>query len=74
MHGYWYNILMPSSYTYILRDDKLAAHVYFHLVLASKFSLPLTTHGGKDNYSSYELDGNVIDIIWDTLDQVKLID
>ncbi len=70
VQGYWYDILRRSSCTYIHRDDKLVAHVYSHLILTSKFSLPLTTHGVKGSYASYELDGNVIDIIFDTLDQV----
>jgi hypothetical protein len=70
VQGYWYNILILGSYTYIFRDDKLVAHVYSHLVLASKFSLPPTTHGIKCSYASYELDSSVINIIYDTLDQV----
>jgi len=68
--GYWYDIVRPSSFTYILKDDKLVAHVYFHLVLISKFSLPFIVHKVKGNYASYELDGNVINIIFNTLDQV----
>ncbi len=42
-------------------------------MLASKFSLPPIAHVVKGNYASYELDGNVIDLIFEALDQVKLL-
>ncbi len=58
----------------MLRDDKHVAHVYSHLMLASKFSLPPIADGVKGNYASYELDGNVIDLIYEPLDQVELLD
>lgn len=72
--GYWYDILRLGSHTYILRNDKPIAHVYSHLVLVSKFFLLPIAHGIKGNYASYELDGSVIDIISDILNQVELID
>jgi hypothetical protein len=74
VQGYWYDIFKLGSCTYILKNDKPIAHVYSHLVLASKFSLPPIAHGIKGSYASYELDGSVIDIISDTLDQIKLLD
>jgi hypothetical protein len=43
-------------------------------MLASKFSLPPIADGVKGNYASYELDGNVIDLIYEPLDQVELLD
>jgi hypothetical protein len=74
VQGYSYDILRLGSCTYILRNDKPVAHVYSHLVLASKFFLPPTAHGIKGSYASYELDGYVINIIFDTFDQVELLD
>lgn len=57
----------------MVRDDKLVAYVYSHSVLASKFSLPFTTHVMKGNYASYELDGNVINLTSKALDEVELL-
>jgi hypothetical protein len=57
----------------MVRDDKPIAYVYSHLVFAFKSSLPFTTHAMKGNYASYELDGNVINLIYEALDQVELL-
>jgi hypothetical protein len=55
LRGFWYDKLFVSSQTYLLRDEKHVAYVFSHLILASKFSIPLTCHKIKGKYTSYEL-------------------
>ncbi len=48
--------------------------MFSHLVLASTFSIPPTTHAMKGNYATYEHINEVVDIILRTLEDVKLLD
>jgi hypothetical protein len=61
--GLWYERLKEGSRTYLLRDDKEPSTVYSHLVLTSKFSLPLIVHSIKNRLSGFELQVEVKEII-----------
>jgi hypothetical protein len=63
LHGFWYDRLYVGSCTYLLKDDKPSAYIFSHLILASKFSMPPTSHIVKGKYASYELLLKVMDII-----------
>jgi hypothetical protein len=44
------------------------------LVLASKFSMPPTSHVVKGNYATYELTDEVIGVILEASELVRLLD
>jgi hypothetical protein len=58
----------------MLRDDKLHAFVFSHLILASKFSMPPACHVVKGNYATYELTNEITKVILEALDAVRLLD
>jgi hypothetical protein len=74
LHGIWYIKLSPNSCSYLLRDDKSLAYVFSHLILASKFPMPPTSHIVKGRYVSYKLSMEVVDIISNALEVAKLFD
>jgi hypothetical protein len=47
---------------YLLENSPLAFE-YFHLIMASKFSMPPTTHFVRGLLNTYELSTKVLDII-----------
>lgn len=61
--GFSYDRLSISRCTYLLRGDKPPTYIFSHLILASKFSMPPTSHIMKGKYASYELLPQVIDIV-----------
>jgi hypothetical protein len=63
LHGLWYEKLCPSNIFYYLLEDSPPMYVYSHLVVASKFVLPPTTHVVKGSLCTYELFANVLTII-----------
>jgi hypothetical protein len=48
--------------------------MFLHLILASKFSMPPTTHAMKGNYATYEHVNEVADIILGALEDLRLLD
>jgi hypothetical protein len=48
--------------------------VFSHLILASKISLPPTSHMVKGSYATYEPKDDVIEIILDALEAFQLLD
>jgi hypothetical protein len=48
--------------------------VFSHFILASKFSLPPTSHMVKGNYATYELKDDVTKIILEALEAFQLLD
>jgi hypothetical protein len=59
----WYERLKEGSCTYLLRNDREPSTVYSHLVLISKFSLPLIAHFIKNRLSGFELQIEVKELI-----------
>jgi hypothetical protein len=67
-------VLQSGSRTYLLKDDKLLAYVFSHLVLASKFSLPPTTLMVRKTYATYELFSEAISLIMVALKATQLLE
>jgi len=63
IHGLWYERLCPSSRSYYLLEDSPPTFVYFHLAVASKFSMPPTMHTVRGSLCIYELSDEVLGII-----------
>jgi hypothetical protein len=63
VRGYCYEWLQVESHSYILQNDQPLAFVFSHLIFASKFSLPPTSHMVKGSYITYELKDDVIEFI-----------
>jgi hypothetical protein len=74
LHGFWYDKLFVGSRTYLLKNDKPHDYIFSHLILASKFSMPPTSHIMKGKYASYELLLKVMDIILDVIKAIELLD
>ncbi len=74
LREFWYDRLFVGSCTYLLRGDKPPAYIFSHLTLASKFSMPPTSHILKGKYASYELLPQIMDIISDVIETIYLLD
>jgi hypothetical protein len=61
--GVWYERLRLGSRSYILLKDSPLDFVYFHLIIASKFKMPPTTHSVRDCNATYELVPDVINVM-----------
>ncbi len=74
LHGLRYEKICPGNKFYYLLEDSPPMYVYSHLVVASKFLLPPTTHVVKGSLCTNELSANVLAIIqkgiscWQSLD------
>jgi hypothetical protein len=69
----WYERLQPSSRLYILLKDSTPTFVFSHLIVASKFKMPPTTHSVRGSNVIYELTVDVIGIIHLGLDVHRLV-
>lgn len=63
IRGVWYERLWPGSRSYILLKDSPLAFVYSHLIIASKFKMPPTTHSVRGCNATYELVHDVMNVI-----------
>jgi hypothetical protein len=63
LHGLWYERLCLGNKSYYLLEDSPPTYVYPHIVVASKFVLPPTTHVVRGSLCTYELSANVLVII-----------
>lgn len=66
-----YNVLVATLIFF--RNDKPKTFVFSHLVLASKFIMPPTAHTMKGIGSSFELKPNVLKIILNATEEVRLL-
>jgi hypothetical protein len=74
VRGFWYWQLQPRSHSYTPCDDKVVAFVFFHLILASKFSMPPTLHVVKGKYDTYDLTHDVQKVTLEAFDAFKFLD
>jgi hypothetical protein len=73
VRGYCYEKLQFNSRSYQLQDDKPLVYVFSHLILASKFSMPPTSHFVKGRYVTYELIAKVVEVIMEALKSINLL-
>ena len=74
MRGNYYERVREDSRSYYLLDDAPVVYQYSHLVVASKFSIPPTTHFMKGRYRTYESTLEIADIINAGIAAYKLAD
>lgn len=62
-YGLYYEWLRLGSRTSYLQEDHPLVYAYSHLVVASKFNMPPTTHYVKGSMATYVLTDEVSQII-----------
>ncbi len=67
-------VALTQSWTYYLNENSPPPWVYSHLVIASKFPMPLTVHVLRSNFATYELLEKVLGIIEEGLEAFTLFD
>jgi hypothetical protein len=56
----WYDLLRSRSRTYFFNDDAQPTYIYSHLVYATKFIMPPTSHNVRGNYLTFELPNDIL--------------
>jgi len=72
--GCYYDLFQPRSRTYMLNDESQLAYIYSHLVCASNFALPPTTHNIRGSYLTFELLVDIFQLIEKALEDLRLLD
>jgi hypothetical protein len=57
--------------TYYFNDDAPLAYIYSHLVYASKFAMPPTSHSIRGSYPTFELPNETLILIEETLKDLR---
>jgi hypothetical protein len=63
IQGWYYELIQPRSKTYYFNDSGQPTYVYSHIVCASKFVMPPTSHIVKGNYPTFELPNDTFQLI-----------
>jgi hypothetical protein len=61
--GHYYDLIRPRSKSYYFNDEVRLAYIYSHLVCASKFAMPPTSHNVHGSYSTFELQNETLQLI-----------
>jgi hypothetical protein len=67
LQGLRYERLCPHNRSYYLLGESPPTYVYSHLVVASKFTMPPTTHAVRGSLCTYELSSEVLVIIHESI-------
>jgi hypothetical protein len=70
---WYYELIWPTSKTYYFNYSGQPAYVYSHIMHASKFVMPLTSHTVKGNYSTFELPNETLQLIEKSLKDLRLM-
>jgi len=70
---WYYELIWPASKTYYFNDSGQPAYVYSHIMHASKFVMPPTSHTIKGNYSTFELPNETLQLIEKSLKDLRLM-
>jgi hypothetical protein len=54
--------------------QSLLIYIYSHLVCVSKFAMPPTSHNIRGSYSNFELPVETLQLIEETLEDLRLLD
>jgi hypothetical protein len=60
--------------TYYFNDDVPLAYIYSHLVCASKFAMPPTSHSVIRSYPTFELPNETFHLIEKALEDLRHLD
>jgi hypothetical protein len=63
LRSYWYHRKRKNSQTFVLLDTSPFAFCYSHLVLCTKFAMPLSAHKCKSSLPTYTLECKVEETI-----------
>ncbi len=71
IQGRYYDLLQLGSMTYYFNDDAPFAYIYSHLVYASKFAMPPTSHNIRGSYPTFELPNETLLLIEEALKDLR---
>ncbi len=71
IQGRYYDLLRLGSMTYYFNDDVPLAYIYSHLVYASNFTMPLTSHNIRGSYPTFELPNETLLSIKEALKDLR---
>ncbi len=71
---HYYDLLRLRSQIYYFNDDIVPAYVYSHIICASKFVMPPTSHNVTGNHPTYELPNETLQLIKETLEDRHAMD
>jgi hypothetical protein len=57
---WYYELIQLANMTYNFNDNGQLAYIYSHIVCASKFVMPPTSHTLKQNYPTFELPNDTL--------------
>jgi len=69
-----YYDLLRLSQIYYFNDGIVPAYVYSHIICASKFVMPPTSHNERGNHPTYELPNETLQLIKETLEDRHAMD
>jgi hypothetical protein len=72
IHEHWYDLLRVGNRTYLFNDNAQPAYIYSHLVCATKFTMPPTSHNVRGNYPTFELPNDILQLIEEALKDLRL--
>jgi len=74
IQGCYYNLLQLGNKTYYFNDDAPLAYIYSHLICASKFAMPPTSHSVKGSYPTFELPNETLHLTEKALEDLRHLD
>jgi hypothetical protein len=71
--GHYYDSIWPGNRIYYFNDEAKHAYIYSHLVCASKFAMPPTSHNVCGSYPTFELQNETLQLIEETLEDLRVL-
>jgi len=73
IQGRYYELIQPRSKTYYFNDSGQPSYVYSHIVCTSNFAMPPTSHTVKENYPTFELPNDTLQLIIKSFEDIRLM-
>jgi hypothetical protein len=71
--GHYYDLIWLGNKSYYFNDEANSAYIYSHLVCASKFAMPPTSHNVHGSYPTFELQNETLQLIEETLEDLHVL-
>jgi hypothetical protein len=71
--GHYYNLIWPRNRSYHFNDEVKLAYIYSHLMCASKFAMPPTSHNVHGSYPTFELQNETLQLIEEALEDLHVL-
>jgi hypothetical protein len=67
----YYDLLCPRNMAYFFNNNVEPTYIYFHLVCVAKFGMPPTSRSFRDNYPTFQLPIDTLQLIEEAFDDLK---